>query len=180
MTANDPRRSIYSIHYEDTNGNRGITNQPVFGVRNFSEDWHTIHFYYGPGGRLYWFLDGIQVFKVTDAPTAQGWPIPFDQETNEIKINLQLGGNPGPLNDAALGDEGATFEVDYIRAYVPAPDDFDDDGDLVVLHSRIPEGSGSPSSDGGLNQDSSAGSDLLLASFCAPLVCLAIATLFSV
>lgn len=48
-------------------------------------------------------------------PTGQGYPAPFNQPVKEIKINLALGGNPGPLAPGAVGSKGATFEVDYIR-----------------------------------------------------------------
>ena len=32
----------------------------------------------------------------------------------ELKINLALGGNPGPLDDRALP---ATYQIDYVRIY---------------------------------------------------------------
>lgn len=115
MTANDPKRSVYSIHYAKPDGSHGVTNKPVFGSENFSADWHTVRFDYGHDGQLVWHLDGKVVSTVTDADTAQGYPAPFDQATNEIKINLALGGRPGPLAPGAVGSEGATFEVDYIR-----------------------------------------------------------------
>ncbi len=115
MTATNPKRSIYSIHYAKADGSHGVTNKPVVGAANFSAAWHTIRYEYGRDGRLTWYLDGQQVFTVTSAPTGQGYPAPFNQPVKEIKINLALGGNPGPLAPGAVGSKGATFEVDYIR-----------------------------------------------------------------
>ncbi|MDH5289651.1 MAG: glycoside hydrolase family 16 protein [Acidimicrobiia bacterium] len=115
MTATNPKRSIYSIHYAKADGSHGVTNQPVVGSANFSAAWHTVRYEYGRDGRLTWYLDGQQVFTVTSAPTGQGYPAPFNQPVKEIKINLALGGNPGPLASGAVGSKGATFEVDYIR-----------------------------------------------------------------
>lgn len=115
MTATNPKRSVYSIHYAKADGSHGVTNKPVVGAANFSAAWHTVRYEYGLNGRLTWYLDGQQVFSVTSAPTGQGYPAPFDQPVREIKINLALGGNPGPLAPGAVGSKGATFEVDYIR-----------------------------------------------------------------
>lgn len=117
MTANDPTRSIYSIHYAKPAGSHGTSNRPVYGAERFSARWHTIRFEYGTGGRLTWDLDGQQVFAVTSASTLQGYPKPFDQPIDEIKINLALGGRPGPLAAGAVGSAGATFEVDFVRIY---------------------------------------------------------------
>ncbi|MDH3679985.1 MAG: glycoside hydrolase family 16 protein [Acidimicrobiia bacterium] len=115
MTAVDPNRSMFSVHYARPDGSHGVTNRPVVGSEPFSAAWHTVRFEYHPGGRLVWFLDGQQVFAVTDLDTIQGYPAPFDQATTEIKINLALGGRPGPLHPAAIGTIGATFEIDYLR-----------------------------------------------------------------
>jgi beta-glucanase (GH16 family) len=115
MTAQNAKRSVFSIHYAEPTGARGLQNKAVVSERYFSDDWHTVRFEYRVGGHLVWFLDGTQVFEVTDADTAQGYPAPFDQAIDEIKINLALGGRPGPLSDGALGSTGATFLVDYIR-----------------------------------------------------------------
>ncbi len=115
MTATNPKRSIYSIHYAKADGSHGVANKPVVGAANFSAAWHTVRYEYGRDGRLTWYLDGQQVFTVTSAPTGQGYPAPFNQPVKEIKINLALGGNPGPLAPGAVGSKGATFEVDYIR-----------------------------------------------------------------
>ena len=117
MTANDPTRSIYSIHYQRPNGSHGVSNRPVFGSQNFSASWHTVRFDYGHGGALAWYLDGAPVFSVNAADTIQGYPSPFDQAIGEIKINLALGGRPGPLSPNAVGSAGATFEMDYIRVF---------------------------------------------------------------
>ena len=117
MTANDPTRSIYSIHYQRPNGSHGVSNRPVFGSQNFSASWHTVRFHYGHGGALAWYLDGAPVFSVNAADTIQGYPSPFDQAIGEIKINLALGGRPGPLSPNAVGSAGATFEMDYIRVF---------------------------------------------------------------
>ncbi len=46
--------------------------------------------------------------------TLQGWPAPFNQSMQELKINLALGGNPGALDDRALP---ATYQIDYVRIY---------------------------------------------------------------
>jgi hypothetical protein len=119
MTAIDPSRSIYSAHYQDTSGRHGVRNRPVYEDGYFSDSWHVVRFDYGTGGNLRWYLDGDLVHTITDLPTAQGYPAPFDQTIDEIKINLALGGRPGPLAWGALGRSGATFEVDYIRILEP-------------------------------------------------------------
>ncbi len=115
MTANNPKRSVYSIHYAKADGSHGVSNKAVVGSANFSAAWHTIRYEYGLDGRLSWYLDGQHVFTVTSAATRQGYPAPFNQPVKEIKINLALGGTPGPLAPGAVGSRGATFEVDYIR-----------------------------------------------------------------
>ncbi|MGF1598502.1 MAG: hypothetical protein ACFCVK_16490 [Acidimicrobiales bacterium] len=115
MTANDPRRSIYSVHYAKPDGTHGVSNRPVVGPAPFSTDWHTVRFEYGRGGALRWYLDGGEVFAVSGISTAQGAPAPFDLPVREIKINLALGGRPGPLAPGAVGAAGATFEIDYVR-----------------------------------------------------------------
>jgi beta-glucanase (GH16 family) len=117
MTANDPTRSIYSIHYAQADGSHGKTNRPVYGTEPFSARWHTVRFDYGRDGRLAWHLDGRLVFTVDSADTIQGYPAPFDLPIREIKINLALGGRPGPLAPGAVGSAGATFEVDFVRIY---------------------------------------------------------------
>ena len=61
------------------------------------------------------FDDGVKAYEVSAANTRQGYPAPFDQAIGEIKINLALGGRPGPLASGAVGSSGATFEMDYIR-----------------------------------------------------------------
>lgn len=121
MTANSPRRSVYTVHYQEADGGHGKTGNEIYGQDNFSDAWHTVRFDYGVGGILTWYLDGVQVHQVTDASTMQGWPSPFNEATKEIKINLALGGNPGPLNDAALGEAGATFEIDFIKVVTLSP-----------------------------------------------------------
>ncbi|MGH1488392.1 MAG: fibronectin type III domain-containing protein [Acidimicrobiales bacterium] len=115
MTANNPKRSIFSAHYMNTAGNHAKNGQPVFGDENFSDSWHVVRFDYGVDGNLAWHLDGELVHTITDLPTIQGYPAPFDSAIGEIKVNLALGGSPGPLAPAALGTQGATFEMDYIR-----------------------------------------------------------------
>lgn len=117
MTAKNPNRSVYSIHYATPGGGHGVTNKEVFSDEPFSASWHVVRFEYGRGGRLVWYLDGVRVHTVDAADTVQGYPAPFDQAVNEIKINLALGGRPGPLSPAAVGSSGAVFEVDYIRIY---------------------------------------------------------------
>lgn len=115
MTANNPKRSIYSIHYAKPGGAHGTTNRPVVGSENFSASWHTVRFDYGRNGQLAWHLDGRKVFSVSGVETNQGYPRPFNLPISELKINLALGGRPGPLSPAAVGSRGATFEVDFIR-----------------------------------------------------------------
>ena len=117
MTAVNPKRSIFSMHFATPGGGHGVLNKPVMGDHNFSADWHTVRFHYGQDATLVWFLDGVEVFEVHSANTIQGYPAPFDQEISEIKINLALGGRPGPLAPGALGSTGATFEIDYIRVF---------------------------------------------------------------
>lgn len=115
MTAENPRRAMFSMHYQDSSGRHELQNKGVIGNEYFSDRWHTIRFDYGTGGRLTWYLDGVEAFSVDAADTVQGYPAPFDQRIDEIKVNLALGGRPGPLSPGALGSLGATFEVDYIR-----------------------------------------------------------------
>ncbi len=114
MTANSPDRVSFGIHYSDASGANGKKSREVFGER-FSDDWHEFRFDYGLDGVLVWYMDGVETHRVTEAPTQQGYPAPFDQTMTELRINLALGGNPGPLNPAALP---ATLKVDYIRAYL--------------------------------------------------------------
>jgi beta-glucanase (GH16 family) len=117
MTAEDPKRSVFSMHYANRSGNHELQNKAIPMATNFSDSWHTVRFEYGFGGRLTWYLDGQRVFFVDGADTLQGYPAPFDQTIGEIKINLALGGTPGPLSPSALGSSGATFEVDYIKVF---------------------------------------------------------------
>jgi hypothetical protein len=115
MTAEDPTRAMFSLHHADPTGAHRLQNRGVAGPRDFSAAWHTVRFDYGHGGRLRWYLDGALAFSVDGADTLQGYPAPFDQTIGEIKVNLALGGSPGPLAPGALGATGATFAVDYIR-----------------------------------------------------------------
>jgi len=117
MTARSPKRSIYSIHFANPNGSHGNSNKEHFTNDNFSENWRTIRFDYGKGGKLVWYYDGKVVNTITNANTAQGYPAPFNTDVKEIKINFALGGSPGPLSPQAVGSGGATFEVDYIRVF---------------------------------------------------------------
>jgi hypothetical protein len=115
MTAENPRRAMFSMHYANSSNGHALQNRGEVLDRYFSDDWHEVRFEYGRNGTLVWFLDGRETFRVVDADTLQGYPAPFNQATGEIKINLALGGRPGPLSWAALGTTGATFEVDWIR-----------------------------------------------------------------
>ncbi len=117
MTVEDPKRAMFSMHYQGKGGGHELKNKGAYLGEYFSDSWHTIRFEYGYNGRLRWLMDGKETFVVDHAATSQGYPAPFDQTIREIKINLALGGHPGPLNDAALGSSGATFEVDYLRIY---------------------------------------------------------------
>ncbi len=114
MTARSAYRSVYSIHYKNTYGNHGKKNKEIYTDEKFSDNWHTMRFDYGHNGVLTWYFDGVIVQTITDADTIQGWPTPFDQSMKSFKINLALGGSPGPLDDRALP---ATYEVDYVRIY---------------------------------------------------------------
>ncbi len=117
MTAEDPRRAVFSLHYADPSGDHELQNKAVAMSNRFSDGWHTIRFDYGHNGNLSWHLDGNEVFSVSAADTLQGYPAPFDQTIEEIKINLAVGGTPGPLASGALGASGATFEIDYIKVF---------------------------------------------------------------
>ena len=117
MTAEDARRAVFSLHYADSSGGHELQNKAVPMSEYFSDRWHTVRFDYGRNGDLRWFLDGTRVFSVSAADTAQGYPAPFDRTIGEIKINLAVGGSPGPLASGALGADGATFEVDYIKVF---------------------------------------------------------------
>ncbi len=114
MTANDPARSVYSIHYANSAGRHDKTSKEIVGSENFSANWHIVRFDYGIDGVLTWHLDGQVVSVVDAADTIQGYPAPFDSAMTQLKINLALGGTPGALDARALP---ATFEVDYIRIY---------------------------------------------------------------
>ena len=115
MTAEDPTRAMFSLHYAGPDGRHRLQNRGVSGGEDFSAAWHTVRFDYGLDGRLRWYLDGRLAFAVDGADTLQGYPAPFDRTIGEIKINLALGGTPGPLAPGAVGTTGATFAVDYIR-----------------------------------------------------------------
>ena len=115
MTAENARRAMFSMHFADSGGSHKVMNKGVIGSSNFSDQWHNIRFDYGLNGRLVWYLDGVKAYEVSAANTRQGYPAPFDQAIGEIKINLALGGRPGPLASGAVGSSGATFEMDYIR-----------------------------------------------------------------
>lgn len=117
MTAEDPRRAMFSLHYADRSGDHELQNKAVPMSNYFSDRWHTIRFDYGRDGNLIWYLNGSRAFSVSEADTAQGYPAPFDEPITEIKINLAVGGRPGPLSSGALGSSGATFEVDYVKVF---------------------------------------------------------------
>jgi len=114
MTAVDPKRTVYSIHYSNSMGAHAKTSTPKFSAVNFSNNWHTFRFDYGADGVLVWSRDGFMTKTVTNADTLQGWPAPFNQDMKEFKINLALGGNPGPLDTRSLP---ATLEIGWVRIY---------------------------------------------------------------
>lgn len=116
MTAVDPKRTIKTLHYTKPNGQHGHTsNGGHYMSENFSARWHTFRFDYGSDGVLVWYQDGQEVHRITHVDTIQGYPDPFNKPITELKINLALGGSPGPLDTRALGSQGATYEIDYIR-----------------------------------------------------------------
>ncbi len=114
MTARSPKRTVFSLHYADPFDQHKKTSKEVSSETNFSADWHELSFDYGMNGTMIWRMDGEVVQTVSDASTKQGWPAPFNQAMTELKINLALGGSPGPLDARALP---ATYEVDYVRIY---------------------------------------------------------------
>jgi len=114
MTAVDPARVSFDIHYNDSSSRHRHSPKKIDLDENFSANWHVLGFRYGINGVLTWYLDGQAVYEVTNADTQQGWPAPFDQSMRELKINLALGGTPGPLQDSALP---ATYQIDYVRIY---------------------------------------------------------------
>ncbi len=119
MTARSPKRTVFSLHYADPFDQHKKTSKEVLSQTNFSADWHELSFDYGLNGTMIWRMDGVVVQTVTYANTKQGWPAPFNQAMTELKINLALGGSPGPLDARALP---ATYEVDYVRIYdLPTP-----------------------------------------------------------
>jgi uncharacterized protein with LGFP repeats len=115
MTAENAKRAMFSMHYRDSSGSHELQNKGIISSDYFSDAWHTIRFDYGYNGVLVWYLDGKEAFRVDAADTIQGYPTPFDQTISQIKINLALGGRPGPLSPNAVGSTGATFEMDFIR-----------------------------------------------------------------
>ena len=114
MTAVDPTRTVFGLHYANSLGSHAKSSKAVYGNDNFSAGWHVLEFDYGRDGVMTWRMDGVEVVSQTNLDTIQGWPAPFDQAMTELKINLALGGNPGPLDDRALP---ATYEIDYVRIY---------------------------------------------------------------
>ena len=110
-------RPVFSMHFTQPNNQHKVINKHKKLDRPFSDEWHTVRFDYGKGGKLKWYLDGEVVHEVTSAETKQGYPAPFNQTIREIKINLALGGRPGPVDDRSLGRSGATFTVDYIKVF---------------------------------------------------------------
>lgn len=114
MTANNPTRPFFSMHHQDPSGQHVVNNKFFKLGENFTNDWHTVRVEYRTGD-LRWFINGNLAHTVNQANTAQGWPAPFDRTIRDLRINLALGGRPGPLDPRALGTEGATFEMDYIR-----------------------------------------------------------------
>ncbi len=116
MTANNPTRPFFSMHYQDPSGQHVVNNKFFKLGENFTNDWHTVRVEYRTGD-LRWFINGNLAHTVNQANTAQGWPAPFDRTIRDLRINLALGGRPGPLDPRALGSQGATFEMDYIRVF---------------------------------------------------------------
>lgn len=114
MTARDPKRAAFNLHYLDSDSRHAQSPGRFFLDQPFSAAWHVLGFDYGRDGHMKWYLDNELVHEVRDADTLQGWPRPFDVPMTELKINLALGGNPGPLDAAALP---ATYEIDYVRLY---------------------------------------------------------------
>ncbi len=116
MTARNPKRAIFSIHFLNSSDRKEAIQKEIFFDRNFSLDWHTFRFDYGQGGKLVWYMNGEVVQTVTNADTKQGYPAPFNATINQLRVNLALGGNPGPLDRRAVRG-GATYEIDYIRIF---------------------------------------------------------------
>jgi len=114
MTAQDPTRASFNLHFQKPDGTHGHVPKHIFLDENFSAAWHTLGFRYGDDGVMIWYLDGEVVYEVNWADTQQGWPAPFNQTMTQLKINLALGGNPGALQDEALP---ATYEIDYVRIF---------------------------------------------------------------
>ncbi len=114
MTAVDPARTVFGLHYANSLGNHAKSSKAIYSNQNFSANWHILEFDYGLDGVMTWRMDGQIMTEQSNLDTLQGWPAPFDQSMTELKINLALGGNPGPLDDRALP---ATYEVDYVRIY---------------------------------------------------------------
>ncbi len=117
MTAVNPTRVLFSMHFENEQNQNDLINTPVFLDEDFSDDWHTFRFDYGLSGKLTWYLDGEIVQQIDDAPTVQGYPAPFNSTIEQLRVNLALGGNPGDLDRRAVGGDGATYEIDYIRIF---------------------------------------------------------------
>ncbi|NNF54963.1 MAG: glycoside hydrolase family 16 protein [Acidimicrobiales bacterium] len=114
MTARSPKRTVFSLHFADPFDQHKKTSKEVVSQTDFSANWHELSFDYGRDGAMIWRMDGVVVQTVNDADTKQGWPAPFNQAMTELKINLALGGSPGPLDSRALP---ATYQVDYVRIY---------------------------------------------------------------
>ncbi len=114
MTAVDPKRTVFGLHYANSFGSPAKSSKASFGDQNFSADWHVLQFDYGSDGVMTWRMNGEAVVAQANLDTLQGWPAPFNQAMTELKINLALGGNPGPLDSRALP---ATYEIDYVRVY---------------------------------------------------------------
>ncbi len=117
MTAKGFDNPVFSMHFAGKNGQHDLINKHQRLSEPFSAKWRTVRFDYGKGGKLRWYLDGELVHSVDSAPTLQGYPEPFNKTVTDLKINLAIGGRPGPLDDRALGSDGATFAVDYVKIF---------------------------------------------------------------
>ncbi len=72
-------------------------------------------------GRLQWLVDG-EVYFTIDKDEAWGfaeWP--FSEKKWHLKMNLAVGGAWGGAEGVDRGDVPASFQVDYVCVYQPAP-----------------------------------------------------------
>lgn len=108
-----------TIHY----GNPHAQSQGSYQLKSgsFSSEFHTFSAEWEPG-KISWYVDGRLIHTESDwHSTTEGqgtitYPAPFDQPFYLI-LNLAVGNNWAGYPDETTDIDGATYEIDYVRAY---------------------------------------------------------------